>query len=327
MPEKHSQGHPHSPETIEFIRQNIDKMSYREIGEHIGTSGGAVFQLCLRHGIKKSVVAKPKRQSREGYHVYSDEETKWVFDNVSEYYSFPKLAEAFNRHFELSVSEHSFEIKFRELGICKAMMKKHVPKPKPVKIPKQKVVKPVKISKPKIHCFTEIEDVWLRRNIEFMTYAEMTLLFNQLFGSVIPTTELGIVSRCGYLGIHRPTNGQFQKGQSIRTLPIFQEVNRDGYIWIKIENDNTIGAWKTNWIQKHRYIYEQVYGQIPEGYIVIFLDSNRINFDPENLYAVPRSIHARMTQNHWYTESKEHTMTAIRLCELNQALKSGGAPL
>ena len=324
MLEKHSQGHPHSPETLDFIRQNIDRMSYREIGEHIGTSGGAVSQICLRHGIKKSVIVKGQRKSSDIYHVYSDEEIKWVFDNVSDYYSYPQLAKAFNETFGTSIKEHTFEAKFRELGICKAMMKKHIPKPKPIKIPKPKTVRTFTKPKPKIHCFTEIEDAWLRRNIEFMTYAEMTVMFNKLFGSVIQTTELGIVSRCGYLGIHRPTNGQFQKGQSIRTLPIFQEVNRDGYIWIKVENDNTIGAWKTNWIQKHRYIYEQVYGQIPEGYIVIFLDSNRTNFDPENLYAVPRSIHARMTQNHWYTESKEHTLTAIRLCELNQALKSVG---
>lgn len=318
MSEKHSQGYPHSQETLDFIRQNIDKMSYREIGEHIGLSSGAVVQVCLRHKIKKSVVAKAKRNSRDGYHVYLDDEIKWVFDHVVDYYSYPELAKAFNETFGTTVTPHSFEVKFRSLGVYSTCMKRRIQKPKPVKVPKVKAVKPKPA--PKLHRYTDIEDAWLRRNIADMTYEQLAESFNRIFGMSV--TVQSVTDRCTQkLHLRRPSNGQFQKGQSIRTLPILQEVDRDGYIWIKVEDDNTIGAWKTNWVQKQRYIYEQTYGKIPEGYIVIFLDSNRTNFDPDNLYAVPRSIHARMSQNHWYTESREHTLTAIRLCELNQALK------
>ena len=108
MPEKHSQGYPHSQETLDFIRENIDKMSYREIGENIGLSSGAICQICRRHEIKKSVVAKPKRNSRKGYHVYSDDEIKWVFDHVIDYYSYPELVKAFNETFGTTITLHSF---------------------------------------------------------------------------------------------------------------------------------------------------------------------------------------------------------------------------
>lgn len=83
----------------------------------------------------------------------------------------------------------------------------------------------------------------------------------------------------------------------------------------------TYAQRKQNWIPKQRYVYMQRYGEIPDGWVVIFLDGDRMNFAPENLYAVSRNVHARMNQNHWYTGSREHTLTAIKLCILNELLE------
>lgn len=313
----------HGQETLDFIRKNIDKMRYAELGEALGISAGAVNQLCIRNRIKKSVSLTARHHTRPGYHVYTTEEDQWALQSAGEYYSIPQLARAFNEHFGTDIKKHSLEMHFRELGICKAMMKPYPKKKKVVREPKQKIVKPN--PDPKQPLYSAEEELWMKQNIgRDETYLELTEEFNQIFGRSVP--DWSFSDHCRKIGLRRENDGRFISGQATRALPILQEVDRDGYIWIKVENDNTIGAWKTNWVQKHRYIYEQVYGQIPEGYIVIFLDSNRMNFEPDNLYAVPRSIHARMTQNHWYTESKEHTMTAIRLCELNQALKSVGDP-
>ena len=309
----------HGQETLDFIRKNIDKMRYAELGEALGISAGAVCQLCLRNQIKKTIILSPRHTSHLGYHVYSEDEDQWALQNACEYHSIPQLARAFNQHFGTNITEHSLESHFRKIGICKAMMKPYPKKQKAVKVPKPKVVKPK--PEPKQPLYSAEEELWMRQNIgRDETYLALTEEFNQIFGRSVP--DWSFSDHCRKIGLRRDNDGRFVSGQATRTLPILQEVDRDGYIWIKISDDDTKGAWKTNWVQKQRYIYEQTYGKIPEGYIVIFLDSNRTNFEPDNLYAVPRSIHARMTQNHWYTESKEHTMTAIRLCELNQALKS-----
>ena len=44
---------------------------------------------------------------------------------------------------------------------------------------------------------------------------------------------------------------------------------------------------KTHYMRKNRYVYEQAYGPVPEGYCVIFLDGNPQNYSLDNLRAVP----------------------------------------
>ena len=308
----------HSPETIEFIRQNIDKMRYAELGEALGISAGAVNQLCIRNGIKKSVILYARHHTREGYHVYSLEEDQWTLQNTSEYHSIPQLARAFNEHFGTVIKEHSLEMHFREIGICKAIMKPYPKKIKPIREPKPKKVKPPK--EPKAPLYSAEEELWMHQNIgRDETYQELTDVFNRVFNRSVTMTSFS--DHCRKLGFRRDSDGRFVSGQSVRALPILQEVERGGYVWVKIYDDTEKGAWKTNWMQKHRYVYEQTYGAIPENHIVIFLDGDRHNFDPTNLYCIPRSISARMSQNNWFTKSREHTLTAIRLCELMSAIK------
>ena len=47
--------------------------------------------------------------------------------------------------------------------------------------------------------------------------------------------------------------------------------------------------------QKHRVVWEQAHGPIPEGYLVKFKDGNRMNCSIDNLYLVSRADHARET--------------------------------
>lgn len=160
-----------------------------------------------------------------------------------------------------------------------------------------------------------------------MNYAEMARCLNAKFGTKTHRTAIGDLCT-KRLGFKRSGNsGQFTKGQAgITNLDVGVERNLNGYIFIKIANNKIEGLHtyqnrKVNWVAKHRYIYEQHHGPVPKGWIVIFLDNNNRNFDPDNLYAVPRSIHARMCNNQWYTDSREHTLTAIKLCELDNMLR------
>lgn len=79
----------------------------------------------------------------------------------------------------------------------------------------------------------------------------------------------------------------FKKGNiPANHRPIGSErVGKDGYILIKIQDKNL----QKNWMPKHRYLYEQKYGKIPEGYKLIFADGNKLNFDLDNLVLVSYS--------------------------------------
>lgn len=82
----------------------------------------------------------------------------------------------------------------------------------------------------------------------------------------------------------------------------YERVNVDGYIEVRV----SIGKYA----QKHRLIWEQAYGKVPEGFIVSFKDGNRLNCTLENLHLITRQdIMARNSYHRLPGELKD----AIRL--------------
>lgn len=82
-----------------------------------------------------------------------------------------------------------------------------------------------------------------------------------------------------------------------------ERMTQDGYTEIKIQD----GTLNKNWVLKHRYIYEQHYGKIPDGYNVMFADKNRQNFDIDNLILVSKHEDLIMNNNKLIYEDKELT--------------------
>lgn len=68
--------------------------------------------------------------------------------------------------------------------------------------------------------------------------------------------------------------------------------------------DNSGYYCKDKHTQIHRKIYEQHYGPIPEGYVVHHIDHNKLNNDPENLFAMPRSVHQKY--HCWYRRTHKN---------------------
>lgn len=66
---------------------------------------------------------------------------------------------------------------------------------------------------------------------------------------------------------HRPANAQ----------PVgYETVRGDGYVWIKVLEGQPM-------MQKHRWVWEQHHGRIPEGQHVCFIDGDKTNCDISNL--------------------------------------------
>lgn len=73
--------------------------------------------------------------------------------------------------------------------------------------------------------------------------------------------------------------------------PIGYEKESQGYIIVKVRENPSKPGTKDNWRLKHVMTWEESNGtELPEGFVVLFADGDRRNFDPDNLVAVPRRL-------------------------------------
>lgn len=84
---------------------------------------------------------------------------------------------------------------------------------------------------------------------------------------------------------------QFKKGQ----LPY--NTKYDGCITVRSDGYKYIRLAMNKWVLYHRYVWEQAYGPIPPGMILVFKDRNPLNCDLGNLELITRSENLRRNSN------------------------------
>lgn len=106
----------------------------------------------------------------------------------------------------------------------------------------------------------------------------------------------------------------FKKGNvPANRRPIGSErIDKNGYILIKIQD----GHKNKNWIRKHRYLYEQAYGEIPTGHKVIFADGNNRNFDLNNLVLISDAEGLIMNRNKLFKKDKDLTKAGVTVAKI-----------
>lgn len=185
------------------------------------------------------------------------------------------------------------------------------------------------------HNYTEEEHEFLKTFIPGHTYKEIVVEYNKRFSE--PITMSRIKSYCGNhkistgidgrfkkghiphnKGKHVPTVGrmaetQFKKGGlPPNTKPVgYERSNEDGYIEVRVEmkKDRKIGD--SNFVLKHRLVWEQANGPIPKNHIVIFLDGNKQNCTLENLALISRAEHLQMIRAGLRSENLEFMKTGV----------------
>lgn len=85
-------------------------------------------------------------------------------------------------------------------------------------------------------------------------------------------------------GLARSAASRFKKGQRPATWkPLGSErINVDGYIEVKVAEGRP-------WRHKHRVMWEEANGAVPDGYMVSFIDGNKQNCVLSNLKLVARA--------------------------------------
>lgn len=91
--------------------------------------------------------------------------------------------------------------------------------------------------------------------------------------------------------IERCAATQFKKGhRPHNTHPVgyecYRRMGKTGYVYIKVSDDAKM-------VLKHRWVWEQANGPIPEGSNITFRDGNRLNCSLDNLELVSRQEAAR----------------------------------
>jgi hypothetical protein len=104
-------------------------------------------------------------------------------------------------------------------------------------------------------------------------------------------------------GIRRSSQTRFKKGQlPHNTKPIgYERVDENGYVYLKVSMEHKM-------VLKHRYVWEQANGPIPDGHNIAFRDGNRQNCDLSNLYLISREEAAREQIKN---ETKEHRSARV----------------
>lgn len=70
--------------------------------------------------------------------------------------------------------------------------------------------------------------------------------------------------------------------------------SKNGYVWMIVAEANPHTGAETRRVLKHKWLWEQANGPIPEGHALKCLDGDKTNTAPSNWEAVPRALLPRL---------------------------------
>ena len=91
---------------------------------------------------------------------------------------------------------------------------------------------------------------------------------------------------------------QFKKGQRPKNTkkPGDEYVSsKDGYVYLCIAETNPHTGFEHRFVLKHKYLWEQVNGPIPDGHCLKSVGGDRQNSDPSNWILIRRSMLPRLS--------------------------------
>ena len=115
----------------------------------------------------------------------------------------------------------------------------------------------------------------------------------------------------------RTNSGCFLAGhRSANAAPIGSERKSEKYTYVKVAD----GKKNRNWKAKHRMLWEEHNGPVPEGYNVIFLDGNPDNIVIENLALVSQQELYYAGVRRGLTDDQELNRSIIAAAKLDAAI-------
>lgn len=108
----------------------------------------------------------------------------------------------------------------------------------------------------------------------------------------------GVPCAPGTGGLHpNARKTQFKKGNISHTFrgPGHERIDsKDGYVILIVEERNPWTGATTRPVHKHRWLWEQKNGPLPDGMALKCLDGDKTNTDPSNWKLIPRALLLRL---------------------------------
>lgn len=192
--------------------------------------------------------------------------------------------------------------------------------------------------------YTPAEIAWLR-NHRTLTIHDLHREFMDAFPERAGISVTAVIGMRKRYGLKTGRTGRFEKGSvpwtKGRKLPFnansaatrfkkgqmphnyrgagHESVDENGYVWIVIDRRNPWTGAATWRVQKHRWLWEQKHGPVPEGHVLKCLDGDRANTDPSNWELIPMGLIPRLSgkygrdYDHAPAELKPVIMTVAKL--------------
>ncbi len=192
---------------------------------------------------------------------------------------------------------------------------------------------------------TELQFIEARKSMPRRElHAEFVRVFNRSDVSLIALKSLckrkgWLTGRTGYFpkghvpdnkGKSMPYNPnsartQFKKGNRPHNTKFagHERVSKEGYVEISIDETNPHTGFERRYVLKHRWMWEQENGEIPEGMVLKCLDGNKLNTDPSNWKLIPMGMQPRLNgiYGRGYEKAPENIKpTIMAVAELEHAL-------
>lgn len=178
--------------------------------------------------------------------------------------------------------------------------------------------------------FTTEQIEFIRDNLQIMSTRKVAEAYTIHFGEPLGQTELRRV--CQRNGIENPRKEN-------KMLPLGTERYSEYYqcMMIKTSLFSAKGikpsikreiARNNQWQLKQNYVWEQTHGKkLPKGMVVVFLDGDRMNYDPSNLVAAPLQNVGFVYRTGVASEFAPVMRSALKYAELYFAVKETGGLL
>lgn len=130
-----------------------------------------------------------------------------------------------------------------------------------------------------------------------------------------------------YVGVERAAEikkrisaTQFKKGdRPVNEMPVGSiVVSSDGY---KLRKKQMTGSQWERWEFLHRAVWVEHHGEIPDGMVVSFRDSDPLNCDIDNLMLISKSENARLNRRGLRFEDPDLTDAAVSMVRLEGAIR------
>lgn len=205
----------------------------------------------------------------------------------------------------------------------------------------------------RLRTYTQAEMKWLEAN-STLPIAEYNRMFTEIFGRTLgPTALHGLRKRMGWKTgrtgqfekgaepmnkgkVCAPGTGgrhpnaqrtQFRKGQVPHTFKGAGHEridSKDGYVIIIVDEPNPWTGAKTRPVHKHRYLWEQANGPIPDDHVLKCLDGDKTNCDPANWELISRGVLPHLSARfgmHFDDALPELKPTIMAVAKLKHAVK------